>query len=137
VTKTQSAGPISCLEHHTTRVLHCAIVTRAAVSMFPLLLQSIVRNQMRPQRLRGAWFSRFLRHPARRWSGSVLIPRTNTGAVKTGIICIRFCSPPALLQNCTRQQHVFFRDDALKIAFRPLSLRGITTDLLYVQKYLS
>jgi len=26
VTKTQSAGPISCLEHRATRVLHCAIV---------------------------------------------------------------------------------------------------------------
>jgi len=31
VTKTQSAGPISCLEHSITRVLHCSIVTRAAV----------------------------------------------------------------------------------------------------------
>jgi len=30
--------------------------------MFPLLLQSIISNQMRPRRLRGAWFSRFLRH---------------------------------------------------------------------------
>jgi len=36
VTKTQSAGPISCLEHRATRVLHCAIVIRAAVLMFPL-----------------------------------------------------------------------------------------------------
>jgi len=40
VTKTQSAGPISSLEHRATRVLHCAIVTRAAVLMFPLLLQT-------------------------------------------------------------------------------------------------
>jgi len=38
VTKTQSAGPISCLEHSTTRVLHCCIVTRAAMLMFPFLL---------------------------------------------------------------------------------------------------
>jgi len=67
-TKTQSAGPISCLEHCATRVLHCAIVTRAAVLMFPLLLHTIISNQMRPQRLRGAWFSRLLRHPARRLS---------------------------------------------------------------------
>jgi len=29
------------------------IVTRAAVLMFPLLLQSIISNQMRPRRLRG------------------------------------------------------------------------------------
>jgi len=36
VTKTQSAGPISCLEHHATRVLHCATATRAAVLMFLL-----------------------------------------------------------------------------------------------------
>jgi len=40
VTKTQSAGPISCLEHRATRVLHRTIVTRAAVLMFPLLLQT-------------------------------------------------------------------------------------------------
>jgi len=53
VTKTQSAGPMSCLEHRTTRVLHCAIVTRAAVLMFPLLLQTVISNQMRPRRLRG------------------------------------------------------------------------------------
>jgi len=38
VTKPQSAGPISCLEHRATRVLHCTIVTAAAVLMFPLLL---------------------------------------------------------------------------------------------------
>jgi len=36
VTKTQSAGPLSCLEHRATRVLHSTIVTRAAVLMFPL-----------------------------------------------------------------------------------------------------
>jgi len=77
VTKTQSAGPISCLEHRATRVLHCAIVTRAAVLMFPLLLQTIISNQMRRQRLRGAWFSRLLRHPARRQSGSILSPGTH------------------------------------------------------------
>jgi len=38
VTKTQYTGLISCLEHRATRVLHCAIVIRAAVLMFPLLL---------------------------------------------------------------------------------------------------
>jgi len=53
VTKTQSAGPISCLEHRAARVLHCAIVTRADVLMFPLLLQSIISNQMKLRRLRG------------------------------------------------------------------------------------
>jgi len=69
VTKTHSARPISCLEHRTTRMLltlnallHCAIVTRAAVLMFPLLLQTIISNQMRLRRLRAAWFSRLLRH---------------------------------------------------------------------------
>jgi len=45
VTKTQSVGPISCLEHRATRALHCTTVTRAAVLMFPLLLQSIISNQ--------------------------------------------------------------------------------------------
>jgi len=44
VTKTESAGPISCLEHRATRVLHSTIVTRAAVLMFPLLLQTIMIN---------------------------------------------------------------------------------------------
>jgi len=47
--------------------------------MFPLLLQTIISNQMRPRRLRGAWFSRLLRHPTRRRSGSILRPRTHTG----------------------------------------------------------
>jgi len=47
VTKTKSSGHISCLEHSTTRVLHCTIVTRAAMLMFPLLLQSIISKQMR------------------------------------------------------------------------------------------
>jgi len=59
--------------------LHCAIVTRAAVLMFPLLLQTIISNQMRPRMLRGAWFSRLLQHPARRQSGSILSPGTHTG----------------------------------------------------------
>jgi len=53
VTKTQSAGPISCLEHRATRLLHCAVVTRAAVLMYPLLFQTIISNQMRLRRLRG------------------------------------------------------------------------------------
>jgi len=34
---------------------------------------------MRPRRLRGAWFRRLLRHPARRRSGSILSPGTHTG----------------------------------------------------------
>jgi len=34
---------------------------------------------MRPRRLRCAWFSRLLRHPARRRSGSIKSPRTHTG----------------------------------------------------------
>jgi len=34
---------------------------------------------MRPWRLRGAWFSRLLRHLARRRSGSILSPGTHTG----------------------------------------------------------
>jgi len=78
VTITQSAGPISCLEHNTTRVLHCTIVNTAAVLMLALSLQSIISNQMRPRRLRGVWFNRLLRHPARRPSGSILSPGTHT-----------------------------------------------------------
>jgi len=79
MTKTQSAGPISCLEHRATRLLHSTIVTRAAMFMFSLLLQSVIGSQMRPQRLRGDWFSRLLRHTARRRSSSVLSPGTHTG----------------------------------------------------------
>jgi len=56
VTKTQSAGPISCLEHRATRVLRSTIVTRAAVLMFPVLLQSIISDQVRLRRLRGVSF---------------------------------------------------------------------------------
>jgi len=47
--------------------------------MFPLSLQSIISNQMRPRKLRGAWFSHLLRHLARKRSGSILSPRTHTG----------------------------------------------------------
>jgi len=47
--------------------------------MFRLSLPSIIRKQMRPRRLRGAWFSRLLRHPARRRSESTLSPGTHTG----------------------------------------------------------
>jgi len=50
VTKTESARCISCIEHCATRALHHSIVTRAAVLMFPLLLQTIIINQMRPCR---------------------------------------------------------------------------------------
>jgi len=51
--------------------------------MFPLSLQSIISNQMWPRRLRGAWFGRLLRHPARRWSGSILSPGTHSGLPAT------------------------------------------------------
>jgi len=47
--------------------------------MFPLPLQSIISNQMRPRRLWGAWFSRLLRHPARRRSVSILSPESTRG----------------------------------------------------------
>jgi len=45
--------------------------------MFPLSLQSIISNQMRPRRLRCVWFSRLLRHPAWRQNGSILSPGTH------------------------------------------------------------
>jgi len=48
--------------------------------MFPLSLQSIISNQMRPRRLRVTWFSRLLRHLARRRSGSILSLGTHTGS---------------------------------------------------------
>jgi len=47
VTKTQSAGPISCLEHRATRVLHCTIVTAVAVLMFPQLDEATVVGLIR------------------------------------------------------------------------------------------
>jgi len=65
--------------------------------MFPLSLQSIISNQMRPRRLRGAWFSRLLRHPARRRSGSILSPGTHTGymwELSTTVTVLEFtCTP--------------------------------------------
>jgi len=59
--------------------------------MFPLLLQTIISNQMKPWRLRGAWFSRLLRHPARRRSGYILSPGTHTGFT---IMVVWFCFSP-------------------------------------------
>jgi len=97
VTKTQSAGPISRLEYRATRVLHCAIVTRAAVLIFPFLLQTIISNQMRPRMLRGAWFSRLLRHPARRRSGSIQAPEPTVSVLlRTGTDCRRMSWKPRL-----------------------------------------
>jgi len=107
VTKTQSAGPISCLEHRATRVLHCDIVTRAAVLMFPLLLQTILSNQMRLRRLRCAWFSRRLRHPARRRSGSILSPGTHTGLIEVSYSAV--LHPSQVLK--TFQATVRFTED--------------------------
>jgi len=54
--------------------------------LFPLSLQSIISHQMRPRRLRGAWFSRLLRHPARRWSGSILSPGIHTGSCTMSLL---------------------------------------------------
>jgi len=50
---------------------------RPLFRMFFLSIQSIISNQMRPRRLIGAWFSRLLRHPARRRSGSIRSPGTH------------------------------------------------------------
>jgi len=60
--------------------------------MFPLSLQSIISNQMRPRRLRGAWFSHLLRHPARRRSGSILSPGAHTGYALALVLMLYVCS---------------------------------------------
>jgi len=44
----------------------------------PFFTPVYISNQMRPRRLRVAWFSRLLRHQARRWSVSILSSRTHT-----------------------------------------------------------
>jgi len=59
---------------------------RSLFWMFLLSLQSIIGHQMRPRRLRGAWFSRLLRHPARKRSGSILSPGTHTGLTDMGLL---------------------------------------------------
>jgi len=61
--------------------------------MFPLSLQSIISNQMRPRRLRGAWFSRLLRHPVRRRSGSILSPGTHTESSYSYFLVTGFPAP--------------------------------------------
>jgi len=76
VTKTQSAGPLSCLEHCTTRVLHCTMVTRAAVLTFPLLLQTIITNQMRLRKPRAAKNRVSVSHGSQSQHGSVNEPET-------------------------------------------------------------
>jgi len=69
-TITQFARPISCIKHHATRVLHHTIVTTEAVLMFPFYSrQSLLIRWGHARRLRSAWFSRLLQHPARRWVG--------------------------------------------------------------------
>jgi len=68
--------------------------------MFPLSLQSIISNQTRPWRLRGAWFSHLLQHPARRWSGSILSPRTHTGLLSAFTLFTLFTMTP--LWHCNK-----------------------------------
>jgi len=51
--------------------------------MFPISPQSIISNKMKPRRLRGAWFSCLLRHPARIRCGSIQSPETHTGIFRT------------------------------------------------------
>jgi len=63
--------------------------------MFPLSLQSIISNQMRPWRLRGAWFSRLLRHPARRQSGSILSPGPTRGPIPVLVCKPVSCTGPS------------------------------------------
>jgi len=75
-----TGSPVSCKELFLRKGSHKEPLFR----MFPLSLQSTISNQMRPQRLKGAWFSRLLRHPARRRSGSILSPGTHTEFV---ILC--------------------------------------------------
>jgi len=75
------------------------------VRMLPLSHQSIISDQMRPRRLRGAWFNRLLRHPARRRSGFILSPVTHTGVSCEksrggrihGTRCFRCCWPKNII----------------------------------------
>jgi len=54
VTKTQSAGPVSCLN----KMLHNTIVTRASSSAnLPSLLQTKITDQMMPRRLTTVQFN--------------------------------------------------------------------------------
>jgi len=81
VTKTQPAGPLSCLEHRATRILHCTIVIRAAVLMFPLYSRpSSAIRWGHAWRLSSVWFSRLSPHLARKRNGSIPSPGTHTGA---------------------------------------------------------
>jgi len=76
--------------------------------MFPLLLQTIISNQMRPQRLRGAWFSRLLRHPARRQSGSILSPGTTRSNSNSSSVIEKYSLYILLWHNEMQQGPEFF-----------------------------
>jgi len=104
VTKTQSAGPISCLEHRATRVLHCAKVTRATVLMFPLLLQTVISNQMRPQRLRGGLHVASAVDPTFNSRQCYLCRHLRCGPLDTALF--RKNPPPEALRYGTRCQGI-------------------------------
>jgi len=77
--------------------------------MFPLSLQPIISNPMRPRRLRGVWFSRLLRHPAMRWSGSILSPGTHTGFSSASLCRDHSVQPlPNHFGSCYQYQLVQF-----------------------------
>jgi len=134
VKKTKSAGTISNLEHSTTRVLHCTIVNRAVMLMFPFLLQSIISNQMRKRRLRGAWFSRLLRHPTRRWSGSNQAPEPTRGSMDTNMSLLMYFP---IVKNVSkvlwlyRNIHVSNCNTFIKFWFH-LVYKEMTTKMLYL-----
>jgi len=63
--------------------------------MFALLSQSIFSNHMRPRRLKGAWFSHLLRHPAKRWSASKPPEPTNLKEFSVSYRCSAvWCTEP-------------------------------------------
>jgi len=86
---TTTGSPVSCKE-----LSSCGrFPTRGPSSECSLFTPVHHSNQMRPRRLRGAWFSRLLRHPARRWSGSTLSPGTHTGCPSV-LLCLSVCNKP-------------------------------------------
>jgi len=84
-----------CLSAANSWVLAKGSHKKPVFRMFPLSLQSIISNQMRPGRLKGAWFSRLLQHPANRQSGFILSPGSHTGW------------PTSLLRNTTHKLMVY------------------------------
>jgi len=89
-------------------------MTRAAVLMFPLLLQTIISNQMRPRRLRGASYRQF------HWIGHVI--RTPNDRIPKQVFFGQLAAGKQLPGGPMKHYKDRLKENLKKCDFQPKSL---------------